>query len=130
MSCECVKKVNAQLAPQGLRLALSYDMETPGAGVREHIQVQTAFIARRRGRPTAVVATFCPFCGVKLHGETWTTEAPTKPGWYWWRSEKDDPRPVQIWESHQSGLAAGRTGPAGEITRPAHYGGEWGGLVR
>lgn len=70
MNCNCVRKINAVLAPKNLQLCVSYQIGPP---MRDHIQIHTMFAdarAKPRGqKPTPVLATFCPFCGTKLHND-------------------------------------------------------------
>ena len=56
-------------------------------------------------------------------GMTWTTEKPTKPGWYWWRNNASEPRVVNIWQSrvHASILKASGLGEV------LYCDGEWAG---
>lgn len=59
--CRCAEKVNRLLAKQNRELVLSYRLSTNLV----QCVVETARIEGRRSRPTRLVASFCPFCGVE-----------------------------------------------------------------
>lgn len=68
MSHDCVKTLNEQLAQYNTQVAGAISFSDPS---RELIQVVTAKADPRvRGKPRALFASFCPFCGVSLKGTT------------------------------------------------------------
>lgn len=66
MTCECVKKINADLAESHpLR---NTEVLTPwmGQGAGVVVFIETCKIDhKKRGKPSSMMATFCPFCGTK-----------------------------------------------------------------
>jgi hypothetical protein len=35
---------------------------------------------------------------------TWTTNLPKEPGWYWWRSSRQEPAPVKLFQMSNGDL--------------------------
>lgn len=58
--CNCKDEVNAWLAQHNTRLDFNYMNE--GDIFIKTIKVNEG----KRGRPAAMLATYCPFCGVKI----------------------------------------------------------------
>lgn len=58
MNCDCINKINAQLAKEGLALSVSYRMPN----FEPFLNVQTVKLTGK-GKSTPVAASFCPFCG-------------------------------------------------------------------
>lgn len=69
MNCNCLAVTNGQLAAKNLELCTAWQLQP----FRTHYQIHTQFrdkSKRKRGeKPTPVLATFCPFCGTKLHND-------------------------------------------------------------
>jgi hypothetical protein len=63
---DCIERINEQLKPFNTALAMAIDLSGKN---RELIQVATvkADTADRK-KPSAMFASHCPFCGVKLEG--------------------------------------------------------------
>lgn len=65
MNCDCVKKIDTQLKPEGRRLRVSYLI---GDSIGNCVAVGTEWIPGdkpRRGKPGVILASYCPFCGTK-----------------------------------------------------------------
>lgn len=66
MSHDCVKVMNTELAKYNTQLEEVIAFTSP---IREIIALRTTKIdPRKRGRAMNCIASFCPFCGVKLDG--------------------------------------------------------------
>lgn len=65
--CDCVKKMDEALAPMNGRIAVAIGFSPDMSKMTSRLIVATEKIdkAKRKPAPTAV-ASFCPFCGVKL----------------------------------------------------------------
>ncbi|MEP6959138.1 MAG: hypothetical protein ABI980_10460, partial [Nitrospirota bacterium] len=50
---------------------------------------------------------------------TWTTEKPSKPGWYWYRSPADRPQVIELIEWNDELRAVGVSPACGQKTCPA-----------
>lgn len=62
----CFERINEQLKPHNTQLAMAIDFSGKN---RELIQVTTVKAdSAVRKKPSALFASFCPFCGVKLEG--------------------------------------------------------------
>lgn len=64
-SCDCVSKVNAQLAPKGGMLSMALGI-TGDMNVIGRLLLVTEKTGTKRAKLPRVTATFCPFCGVKV----------------------------------------------------------------
>lgn len=62
MACDCAEKINADLAGSEFPNTL---VETPLFGERVTFVVTCKRSGQVRGKPKRVIATYCPFCGVK-----------------------------------------------------------------
>ena len=63
---DCIQRINEQLTAHNTRIAQAIDFSGKN---RELIQVATVKADEGvRKKPSAMFATFCPFCGVKLEG--------------------------------------------------------------
>lgn len=65
MSCDCAEKVDRKLKPRNARLARGFFVE-PGSLKLSPPMIVLEKIAPRGKKPLSLVASFCPFCGVKL----------------------------------------------------------------
>lgn len=64
MNCDCIKKANAQLAVQGLRLKTATTLV--GLDLGTSLYLDTERIEPKRGKkPPIVFVTYCPLCGAK-----------------------------------------------------------------
>jgi hypothetical protein len=64
--CECVKKVDEQLAPKNARIGMAMGISPDMNQLTSRLLVATEKIDKKSRKPVPfVVATFCPFCGVK-----------------------------------------------------------------
>lgn len=64
MACNCIEAINGKLAERNSKL--SFGLVVRGNKMDVSIVIGTEVIEKKRGaRPTGVVPTFCPFCGVK-----------------------------------------------------------------
>ena len=71
MTCECVAKVNAQLAEHNTVLEEVSVVSLRGPGMRSSLLIQTARLhsrtpAERRSKVKKVMPSYCPFCGKKI----------------------------------------------------------------
>ena len=65
MACDCIARVDADLAGLNARLAITFAFGRDGApgGTWPYLATEKLDPAKR-GRPPVMVPTFCPFCGV------------------------------------------------------------------
>lgn len=64
MAHDCTKRINELLATRNTELASAISFSSPES---ELIQVATVKKdSKQRGKPVAMFASFCPFCGVQL----------------------------------------------------------------
>lgn len=63
MSCECIEVVNKELAEHNTQILLP--MFTVGDNVRRPFVETAKLDDKKRGKPLAMFATFCPFCGMR-----------------------------------------------------------------
>lgn len=69
-ACDCIDKVDQRLAEAGANTRLSRSFYL-GDSVSSTVTIATKAVEKKRGHsPWSVKPTFCPFCGVKLSGET------------------------------------------------------------
>jgi hypothetical protein len=70
MTCVCADLVDKKLAPRNTRLSYMFGIMPLGkhqARALVAVQITTVKIdEKKRGKPVAVAAQFCPFCGVAL----------------------------------------------------------------
>ena len=57
--CDCIERVNAKLAESNTKIML------PWFGLQRPFIESMKLDEKKRGKPTKVFATFCPFCGSK-----------------------------------------------------------------
>lgn len=67
--CDCAKRVNEQLAPQGLelddRIVMSFGDGTADAAIESPL-VRLRWMNKKRKKPTPpIFCAYCPFCGRK-----------------------------------------------------------------
>ncbi len=61
--CKCIALGNDKLAEKNTRIATAHSIP----GLAEKVRIQTVKLRpRSRLGPVTLLATFCPFCGVKL----------------------------------------------------------------
>lgn len=68
MACDCIEKANELLAPHNTKLTEHIVIEREGdavSGLRSTIALGVEKIEPRGNRPTMMVATYCPLCGVR-----------------------------------------------------------------
>lgn len=59
--CDCIETVNAKLAEHNAQILLP--MFVLGGGPKRPFIETTKLDEKKRGKPPAMFATFCPFCG-------------------------------------------------------------------
>jgi hypothetical protein len=63
---DCIERINEQLRPFNTAMAMAIDFTGRN---RELIQVSTVKAdSTNRKKPSAMFASYCPFCGIKLDG--------------------------------------------------------------
>ena len=66
-TCKCIDRLNADLAEFNTELDLVHSINFTNGSSRDWIQLATRKIdSKKRGKPKAVVASYCPSCGRKL----------------------------------------------------------------
>lgn len=66
MNCDCMANMNERLAEHNTRLVPSFSFTFGDTKTWTTVSIQTEKIdTKKRGRPFAALATFCPFCGTK-----------------------------------------------------------------
>jgi hypothetical protein len=64
--CDCVKKFDEALAPKNGRIAMAMQV-TESMDLRARLCVATEKLDSSKRKPVPlVIASYCPFCGVKL----------------------------------------------------------------
>lgn len=63
MTHRCLKAADKSLAPKNTRLSYAFDIL---AGNARLIVATEKIDSVRRGKPVKIMASYCPFCGVKL----------------------------------------------------------------
>lgn len=64
--CDCMTRVNEKLASRNTRLAVSFCLSSDLSEADAMLMIQTEKLDKGlRTKPTSVIPTFCPFCGVK-----------------------------------------------------------------
>jgi hypothetical protein len=67
MTCNCIQEINARLKEHRVCLSVAYQPLTgksPVAAV-PLVRRDTWNFEKRRGKPRDIIATFCPWCGVR-----------------------------------------------------------------
>lgn len=62
--CRCASKINDMLGARGSELVLTFIMKRKNIFARARVETQK-LLGKTRRKQVFVVATFCPFCGVK-----------------------------------------------------------------
>ncbi len=80
--CECIAKVNTQLAEHNTVLEQAIVVSVAHPGMRSSLLIQTARLhtgtpAERRSRVQKVMPSFCPFCGTQIDRTLHQTEGST-----------------------------------------------------
>lgn len=80
MACECMARFNERLADHNTRIVemISLSGNLTEALCTPHIEVEK-IDAKKRGRAMGVIATFCPFCGVRYRQEAPASPPPAAP---------------------------------------------------
>lgn len=65
MACKCLESVNEQLKPRGVEIGTAIHLSGNRGEVVLLVSVVKRPDAPKRTRIPAMVATYCPFCGVK-----------------------------------------------------------------
>jgi len=64
--CECVKKIDEQLKSKNLRIGMAMSTTPDMSRITARLLVATEKIDKKIRKPVPfVVASFCPFCGLK-----------------------------------------------------------------
>lgn len=64
--CDCMTRVNEHLKERNTKLSVSFCLSSDRSAMDAMLMIQTEKINKAyRGKPQAVIPTFCPFCGVK-----------------------------------------------------------------
>lgn len=63
--CDCIEKINGELKPQGYTLNASMGFAGPRTAMVGLIRTDKYVPETRRGKPSSIKASHCPFCGEK-----------------------------------------------------------------
>lgn len=78
--CECIKRINAQMKPSGHALHTSVSLTgAPSRAIIPILRTDTWSVEKRRGRPSFMQATFCPWCGEAYEPKPLDAEAAPTP---------------------------------------------------
>lgn len=71
MACNCIAEVDKVLREKEMTLEVSFLMPD----FRAMLPIQTRWIdgVKRRKKPTTILASFCPFCGMRVNDDEATT---------------------------------------------------------
>lgn len=75
--CKCAEAMDKHLAAKNTRLAYSLVVDVTGGDAKMGCRLMVATVKvdpKKRGKPHAALASFCPFCG-KRAGDTSTPES-------------------------------------------------------
>ena len=61
--CDCIEKLNNKLEPHNTAVSVSMDLF--GGGPDKAVVATVKADDSKRGRPKALIASYCPFCGTK-----------------------------------------------------------------
>lgn len=65
--CKCVETMDAKLAPENTKLEMALMVFAgPGDAVVRPVVATVKVDEKKRGRAKTALASYCPFCGVKL----------------------------------------------------------------
>ncbi len=74
MNCDCITRIDEQLAPQNYALDLTFVLGEDLSLSRSSLSVSTHWkdLSKKvRGKkPPTILVTFCPFCGKKAEGDS------------------------------------------------------------
>ena len=68
MNCDCVNEMNRKLADKNVRIATAYRIVGPKMLMDLIVASEKIDTSNRKNTPL-IIATFCPFCGGKIHEE-------------------------------------------------------------
>lgn len=63
--CDCIEKINTQLKAEGYTLNASLGFSGPRRAMIGLIRTDRHVLESRRGKPSSMVASHCPWCGEK-----------------------------------------------------------------
>lgn len=65
MNCECVTKINADLAPKSACIATALSISNDLSTMKSLVLIRLERIPGTRSRLPEIACTYCPFCGKK-----------------------------------------------------------------
>lgn len=76
MSCDCIKQMDAKLAPHNTRLAVTFGFSrATGKSVTLPTILVEKVESRKRGSEALAIASFCPFCGERYDAPATNAQA-------------------------------------------------------
>lgn len=77
--CDCMNRVNEKLQPRNTKLSVAFCLSRDLGEMDTMIMIQTEKVdTKSRVKPTSVIPTFCPFCGVKYPRKDESEDQPAK----------------------------------------------------